>query len=145
MERLSRNYHKRLQEMCDCYLETDFQNELATMISHKSADLEEAAIKYLGLAIMYAITEKATKLSFKRKGEGATGVTVKAEKKIELPAPPEDLAEEIVAIMRAITHIEGDEGETPLALGLRSGELELQVKVKKEEGKESLKLSLPEL
>jgi hypothetical protein len=144
MERLSRNYHKRLQEMCDCYLETDFRSELATMVSHKSADLEEAAIKYLGLAIMYAITERATKLSFKKKGEGATEVTVKAEKEIELPAPQQDLAEEIVAIMRAITHIEGDKGETPLALGLRSGDLELQVKVKREEGKESFKLSFPE-
>ena len=28
MEKISRNYHARLQEMCDCYMETDYRKEM---------------------------------------------------------------------------------------------------------------------
>jgi hypothetical protein len=47
--------------------------------------------------------------------------------------------------MRSITHLEGKKGREPFSLGLRDGRMELGVKVKKEEKKESLKLSFPGL
>jgi hypothetical protein len=145
MEKLSRNYHIKLQEMCDCYLETNFRKQLADMASGKSTDVEEDALKYLALAIMYTLTEKAKKLSFK-KSKDSTKITIKAkEQKIELPLPSQDLIDKIIAITRAITHLEKDKGECPLVLGLKNDQLELHVKVKKDKEKESVKFAFPDL
>ena len=41
MEKLSLNYHLRLQEMCDCYMETDFSNAIQSMAGVESEDPEE--------------------------------------------------------------------------------------------------------
>jgi hypothetical protein len=144
MERISRNYHARLQEMCDCYMETDYRKEMEVMASESSADVEEDALKYLALSILYATTEKAKKLSFKKK-KGEPKVTVKAEEKMELPTPPGEIADKIFEIMRSVTHLEGEKGREPFSLGLRDGSMELGVKVEKEEDKESLKFSFPGL
>ena len=144
MERISRNYHAKLQEMCDCYMETDYRKEMEVMASESSADVEEDALKYLALSILYATTEKARKLSFKKK-ENEPKVTVKAEEKMELPTPPGKIADKIFEIMRSITHLEGEKGREPFSLGLRDGSMELNVKVEKEEDKESLKFSFPAL
>ncbi len=144
MERISRNYHARLQEMCDCYMETDYRKEMEVMASESSVDVEEDALKYLALSILYATTEKAEKLSFKKK-KGEPKVTVKAEEKMELPTPPGEIADKIFEIMRSVTHLEGEKGREPFSLGLRDGSMELGVKVEKEEDKESLKFSFPGL
>ena len=144
MERISRNYHARLQEMCDCYMETDYRSEMELMASETVTDVEEDALKYLALSILYATTEKAKKLSFKKK-KGEPRVTVKAEEKMELPTPPGEIADKIFEIMRSVTHLEGDKGREPLSLGLRDGRMELGVKVEKEEDKESLRFSFPNL
>jgi hypothetical protein len=144
MEKISRNYHARLQEMCDCYMETDYRKEMEVMASQSSVDMEEDALKYLALSILYATTEKAKKLSFKKRRGGPT-VTVKAEERMELPTPPGEIADKIFEIMRSITHLEEQKGREPFSLGLRDGRMELGVKVKKKEEKESLKLSFPAL
>ncbi len=144
MEKISRNYHARLQEMCDCYMETDYRKEMEVMASESSVDLEEDALKYLALSILYATTDKAKKLSFKKK-KGEPKVTVKAEEKMELPTPPGEIADKIFEIMRSITHLEGEKGREPFSMGLRDGRMELGVKVEKEEDKESLKFSFPGL
>jgi hypothetical protein len=144
VENLERNYHLKLQEMCDCYMETEFRKELQHMVGIVG-DLEENSIKYLALALMCAVTEKAAKLSLKSK-DGKVTVTVKSEdEKLALPAPSQPMFEKMVAIMRGILHLDEDKGKTALALGLRSGDLELQVKVERRPGKESLKFLLPPL
>ena len=138
MEKLTINQHLKLQEMCDCYLETDFVAELKHIsTSPPSDDLEEEAFKYLALVIMHAITEQAAKLSLKKKGDTIT-VTVKDKEKEILPPPAAAIFDKIVEIVRAILHIEEDKGELPLSLGLRNGEVNLAVKVKREGKKESV-------
>ena len=144
MERISRNYHARLQEMCDCYMETDYRKEIEKMASEASIDVEEDALKYLALSILYSTTEKAKKLSFKKK-KGERKVTVKAKEKMELPTPPGEIADKIFEIMRSITHLEGEKGREPFSLWLRDGRMELGVRVKKDDDKESLKFSFPGL
>jgi hypothetical protein len=57
MEKIRLNYHLKLQEMCDCYMETDFLAAMQGMAGIDSTDVEEDAIKYVALAIMYAITQ----------------------------------------------------------------------------------------
>ena len=69
-----RNFHQRLQEFCDCYLETDPKKELekaAKGISgDPSGDLDELALKFLGLGIFYGASEKAKKISIQRSKDG---------------------------------------------------------------------------
>ena len=144
MDISERSYHLKLQEMCDCYLETDFLKQLKGMCGMKSGEPEENAIKYLALAIMYTVSEKAKKLSLKKKGDKLT-VKVKGDEEITLPSPGMEQFDRISAIMRAILHIEEDEGRLPLALGLRSGDLELLVEVARGQDKETLKIKFPDL
>jgi hypothetical protein len=145
MEKLSHNFHVKLQEMCDCYLDTDFLAEMKHPIDVQSATLEEEAIRYFALLILYTLTLKAQRLTVKKQ-RGILEVTVEAlhEKNI-LPPPPEKIADKIFEIIRAITHIEKDNGEMALALGLRSSQVDLQVKVKKKEDEELMELLFPEL
>ena len=141
MEKLSLNYHLKLQEMCDCYLETDFVPEMQHMATNPpSDDLDEDAIKYLALAIMHAISEQAAKLTLKKKGDAIT-VALKNEEKLTLPSPAAPVFAKIIEIVRAILHIEEDKGKLPLSLGLRNGEVNLMVKVKREDDKESVAFS----
>lgn len=136
MDKLTMNYHLKLQEMCDCYLETDFLGELRHMSAAPIVDLEDDAVKYLALTIMYAITKQAPKLSLKKKGEEIV-VTVQNKQKEILPAPPDAVFAEIIGIIRTILHLDEDKGELPLSLGLRNGEVTVSVKVKREGNKES--------
>jgi hypothetical protein len=144
MEISDPNYHLKLQEMCDCYLDTDFKKKLHVMAGESAGDVDENSIKYLALAIMYSITEKASQLSLQKK-EDKVSAKMKSDAEITLPPPSAAQFAKMVEIVRAILHIEGDKGEMPLALGLRSCDLELQVKTKRKEGKESIKIEFPAL
>ena len=145
MEKLSHNLHMKLQEMCDCYMDTDFQAEIKRPIDVNSATLEEEALKYFALIILYTLTVKAQKLSVKKK-KGAWKVTVtSSHEKKSLSSPPEEIGTKIFEIIRAITHIDQDNGEMALAFGLRNGRVDLLVKVKKADDEESMKLLFPEL
>ena len=139
MEKIQLNYHLKLQEMCDCYMETDFLSALQGMSEMESRDVEEDSIKYLALAIMYAITKKAEKLSLKRKG-GEIKVRIKNREKEKLPVPSAAVIDKVFSIMRAILHEEEDKGEVDFSLGLRSGEVNMTVKFDREKEKESIKM-----
>ena len=144
MEKLNRNFHLKLQEMCECYLDTDYLPELKRAVTSEVDDLEENSIKYLALAILEALTQKAMKLTVKKKEK--VKVTVSSfDEKITLPAPTSEMADKIFEITRAITHIEDAKGESQLAFGLRNGQMDLTVKLKKKGAAESLKLIFPEL
>jgi hypothetical protein len=142
MEKITLNYHLKLQEMCDCYMETDFLAKMQGMAGVDSKDVEEDGIKYLALAIMYAITQKAEKLSLKKKGEELKA-SIKNGSKEKLPVPSAAVLDTVFAIMRAILHIEEDKGEVEFSLGLRSGEVNVMVKVAREGDKQSLKIKFP--
>ncbi len=142
MEKMKLNYHLKLQEMCDCYMETDFQAAMQNMAGKESKDVEEDAVKYLALAIMLAITEKAEKLSLKKKGDELKA-KVKNGGKQKLPVPSTAVLDKVFEIMRTILHIEEDRGEMEFSLGLRSGEVNVMVKLDRKEGEQSLKINFP--
>ncbi|MEJ2688628.1 MAG: hypothetical protein P8130_01505 [Deltaproteobacteria bacterium] len=139
------NLHLKLQEMCECYLETDFTKQLNAMVKGSSKDLEEDAVKYLALAIMHGVSDRARTLKLKKKKDGTIkiGLTIDGEK-ISLPVPSPELFDRIVGVIRSILHFEEGSGSMPLALGLRNSNIELMVKLKEKEGDTSLKLSYPE-
>ncbi len=143
MDTLSRTPHLKLQEMCDCYLETDFSKQLAAMGSSGSTDLMENSFKYLALALLQATTQQAGELSFV-KTEDSIAVTVKtADQTIPLPSPAPELIKAITAIIRSITHIDEEKGESPLILGLKNGQLELMVEIEEDKKKEQLVITFP--
>jgi hypothetical protein len=143
MEKIQLNYHLKLQEMCDCYMETDYLVKMQGMVGAESQDIEEDAVKYLALVILYAITRKAEKLSVKKKGDDLA-VRIKADQKEELPQPSAAVVDKVFQIMREILHIE-DKGEMDLSLGLRTGEVNLHVKLKGQDDKQSLNIKFPKL
>jgi hypothetical protein len=46
--------------------------------------------------------------------------------------------------VRDVTHLEGDKGKSPLALGIRNDSIELQVKMKTKDDIEKVTLKFPE-
>ncbi len=122
--------HKKMQELCDCYAETDPLAEMALLSG--DADKEEAALKWLALAVLHGVDRNAKKISLERAADGS--VKVYAEYRVnDLPSPGKEIGEKILAAAKEITHIEGNKGEILLAVGIRDSSLEIEVGMKKED------------
>ena len=144
-----RNYHQRLQEFCDCYMETDPKKELEKASKGISGDpsgnLDELALKFLGLGIFYGASEKAKKITIQRSKEGKILFTVDAKGKYQLPPPDTKLAEQVISIARAITHIDADQGKLAVAMGLRNDRLDLTFQFDRKAGEQTFSITFPEL
>lgn len=137
-------FHLKLIEMCDCYLGTDYPATLRKVADGPSTDLDEDALRYLALALLSAINERARQLSIKQKNDKIT-VTLKQEddEKTALRPPSRDVCERIISIMRNILHLDQDKGALPLSLGLKNDQIEVLVKIERTADKESLKIKFP--
>jgi hypothetical protein len=130
----------RVQQLVDCYGDTELLREMS--IIEKEVDKEEAALKWLALATLHGIDAGAEEISVHSGPDGK--VRVAAEyREAELPSPGTTIGEKIIQTLRAITHLEGDKGKSPLALGVRDSSIELTVKVKKDKNGESVTLKFP--
>ena len=136
-----RNVHLKVQELCDCYATNDPLKEMSTVKNEE--DKDEAALKWLALTVLHGVNGNAKKIAITRSEDGEISVTAKYRKS-ELPSPGSEVGVKIMEAVREITHIEGDKGKTPLALGIRNDSIEIQVKMKSEEGKEKVTLKFPE-
>ena len=144
-----RNYHQRLQEFCDCYVETDPKKELEKASKEISGDpsgnLDELALKFLGLGIFYGASEKAKKVSIQRSKDSKVLFTVDAKGKYQLPPPTTQLADRVISIARAIAHIDTDQGKLPVAMGLRNDRMDITFQFDRKGGEETFSISFPEL
>ena len=144
-----RNYHLRLQEFCDCYMETDPKRELEKAAKGVSGDpagdLDEHALKFLGLSIFYGVSEKAKSISFQRSKDGKVLFSVDAKGKYQLPPPRIPLVDRIISIGRSITHIDEDQGQLPVALGLRNDRIDVTFQFGRKAGDETFSILFPEL
>ena len=142
-----RNYHQRLQEFCDCFMETDFKKELEAaskgLSGDPSGDPDELALKFLGLALLYGANEEAKKISLQRSREGKVSFSVEARGSYQLPPPSAQVADRIFSIVRSITHIDKDQGKSPLSLGLRNDRIEISLEFSRKAGGESLSFVFP--
>lgn len=134
-----RNLHQKVQEMCDCFVTADPVREMMTVKTE--SDEEEAAVKWLALAILYGIDSHARKISLSSTDDGEVEVRVKYRDSA-LPAPSPDFLRRVMDTVKEIAHLEG-EGKTPLALGIRDSSIEIGVKAKQEEGCNSVTLKFP--
>ena len=143
-----RSYHLRLQEFCDCYMETDFKKELEAASRGVSGvpggDEDELALKFLGTAILYGATEEAKSFSLKKGPAGKVFFSVEGKGTYQLPPPQAMMADRIFSIVRSITHIEEDRGKMPLSLGLRNDRMELTLHVDRKGAEESLTVAFPQ-
>ena len=144
-----RNYHLRLQEFCDCFMETDPKKELekasAGISGDPSGDLDEHALKFLGLSIFYGASEKAKQVTLQKSKEGKVLFTVDAKGKYQLSPPGTKLADRVIAIARAITHMDKDQGKLPVSMGLRNDRIDITFHFDRKEGGESFTITFPEL
>jgi hypothetical protein len=135
-----RNLHLKVQEMCDCYATTDPLKEMSVVRQDK--DAEEAAVKWLALAALHGVNHNAEEITVSRSKKGDVKVVARY-RETELPSPGPEVGQKIMAAVREITHIEGDKGKTPLALGMRNDSLELKVKIKVKDDGERVSIRFP--
>jgi hypothetical protein len=133
--------HLKVQELCDCFATTDPLKEMSDIKAE--AEKDEAALKWLALAALHGVNNNAEKISITRSDD--ENVTVIAEyRKKDLPSPGSDVAEKIFESVAGITHIEGDKGKTPLALGIRDSSIDLKIKMKTKNGGKKITIKFPE-
>lgn len=132
-----RNLHLKVQELIDCYANNDPLKEMSEI--GNEPDPQEAALKWLALAALHAITAGAEKITLRVDDQDQVRVTAEYREK-ELPPLDAALARRIVDSVRSIAHIEGDKGKTPLALGVRNDSVQVGVKLKDKEGGSKLSL-----
>jgi len=142
-----RNYHQRLQEFCDCFMETDYRKELDAaskgVSGDPSGDLDELALKFFGLTLLYGANEEAKRISLQRSQEGKVLFSVEARGNYQLPPPSGLLADRVFAIARSIIHLDKDQGKSLLSLGLRNDRMEISLEFDRKGGGESLFLVFP--
>jgi len=136
-----RNVHLKVQELCDCYATNDPLKEMSGV--KNDDDKDEAALKWLALAALHGVNNNAKSVSITRSPDGNVQVTAKYRES-ELPSPGSDVGGKIFEAVKEITHIEGEEGKSPLALGIRNDSVELKVKFKSKNNKEKVTLKFPE-
>lgn len=136
-----RNFHLKVQELCDCYATTDPLQEMARL--PQDEDKEEGALKWLALAALHGINNNASKISIRRTPDQK--VTVTAEyRPSELPSPGKDVSDHVFDAVRQITHIDQAKGKTQLALGVRDSSVDLRIKIKSKDEQEKISIKFPE-
>ncbi len=134
--------HQRLQELCDCFAETDPLFEMAAL--PRDEDKEEAALKWLALAVLHGIDYGAEAISLETAPDGSVAATVEYRPR-QLPSPGGDIGGRIVDAVRDMTHIEGRKGQTPFAVGIRDSSVEIRIKVKEKDGAKKITLKFPDV
>ncbi|MCF8079050.1 MAG: hypothetical protein K9K88_07200 [Desulfobacterales bacterium] len=132
--------HKKIQEMIDCYAVNDPLKEMSQI--NAESDPGEAAVKWIALAVLHGVNQNAKKISIRRAGDGSVRVTAKY-REAELPSPGEAVGQRVIDLIRGVTHMEGEKGKVPFALGVRNDSLTLKAKVETEDGEQSLTLKFP--
>jgi hypothetical protein len=132
--------HKKVQEMCDCYATGDPLREMSVL--KEDADKVEAAVKWLALTALHGVNNNAEKVTIRRAPDGEVTVVAKY-RNTRLPSPGTDVGQTIFEVVREITHVEGDQGKSALALGIRESSLDLKVKVKSKDNEDTVTIKFP--
>jgi hypothetical protein len=136
-----RSLHLKVQELCDCYATTNPLKEMSELKGE--ADAQEAALKWLALSVLHGINSHAKKISIHKSEDG--NIMVLAEyRTAELPSPGAEIGGNVFDSVREMMHMEGDKAKSPLAIGIRDSNMEIELKFKKEGNEESVSLNFPE-
>lgn len=115
-----RSLHLKVQEHCDCFTTTDPLKQMSLLA--KDDQTEEAALKWVALAVLHGINRNAKKVTLARETDGSVTVTAKY-RKTHLPSPGAEIGAKVVDSIRKLAHFDSEEGKTSLALGVRDSSL----------------------
>lgn len=132
--------HQKVQQLCDCFMNTDPLKEMS--ILKGDADKEEAALKWLSLAILHGINNGAKKITLSSTKDGGVKVVAKYRSS-ELPAPGSDVGAKILEAIKAIGHLGEGGGKTPLAVGVRDSSIEIGVEAVQDDDGDAVVLKFP--
>lgn len=135
-----RNLHEKVQEMCDCFLTSDPLSEMSHLKEER--DDEEAALKWLGLAILHGIDSNAKKITISTSKDGNVFVRAKYRES-RLPSPSAEVGHKILESVRKIAHLEKEKGKLPLAVGIGDSNFEIGLEMDKEGDCEVVELKFP--
>ena len=134
------NIHLKVQELCDCFATTDPLKGMSDI--SRVPEEDEAALKWIALAVLHGINCNAEKISLTTSKDGNVKVTAEYRQS-ELPSPGAAVGKKIVEAMRAMTHIEKDKEKTTLAFGIRNSSMDLKVKSRHEGGDDRITITFP--
>ncbi len=134
------NTHQKVQELCDCFATTDPLKEMSEVGLAKAS--EEAALKWIALAVLHGINSNAEKISLTTTKKGEVKVTAEY-RTAELPSPGAEIGKKIVEAMREMTHMEKDREKMILAFGIRNNSMDLKIKSRHEGGDDRITITFP--
>lgn len=135
-----RSQHLKVQELIDCFATADPLREMSVISKEK--DLDEAALKWLAMAVLHGVNFNAKNITLAVVKGGEATVTAKY-REAELPSPGAGVGAKVVDAVRQITHFEEKKGKGPLAIGVRNDSLELTVAVERDAEGETITLKFP--
>jgi hypothetical protein len=135
------NPHLKVQEHCDCHASSDPLSEMSTI--EKEQDLEQAAYKYLALAVLHGVNDNAKKITIQQNLNGQIEVIAKYRAK-KLPSPGETIGKRVIETIKSITHLTDGHGKSKMALGIRDSSIDLKIKLKRHDGIDQLTIKFPE-
>ena len=134
------NLHQKVQGLCDCFATNDPLKEMSEVQS--DTDTDEAALKWIALAVLHGINSNAKEITISNTKEGGAKVTAEY-RKAELPSPGGPIGEKIIQAVRDISHLEGSKAETTLAFGIRNNSMDLKIKSKNEGDDQKITIKFP--
>ena len=134
------NTHQKVQELCDCFATTDPLKEMSEVGLAPAS--EEAALKWIALAVLHGINSNAEKISLTTTKKGEVKVTAEY-RTAELPSPGSEVGKKIIEAMRAMTHMEKDREKMTLAFGIRNNSMDLKIKSRHEGGDDRISITFP--
>ena len=134
------NLHQKVQDLCDCFATNDPLKEMSEVQS--DTDTDEAALKWIALAVLHGINSNAKEITISNTKEGGAKVTAEY-RKAELPSPGGPIGEKIIQAVREISHLEGSKAETTLAFGIRNNSMDLKIKSKNEGDDQKITIKFP--
>ncbi len=134
------NLHQKVQGLCDCFATNDPLKEMSKV--KKDADTDEAALKWIALAILHGINSNAKEITISNSKDEGPKVTAEY-RKAELPSPGAPIAAKIIKAMQKITHVDDGKTKTTLAFGVRNSSMDLKIKSRLEDGDEKITIKFP--
>lgn len=135
-----RSLHLKVQELCDCYASSDPLREMSLV--GNEPDKDEGALKWVALAVLHGINDNAKKITISKAKDGKIKVDAKYRRS-ELPSPGAEVGGKIFEAIKGITHMEGEGGKTPLALGIRDSSIEVKIELEGKGDAESVTIKFP--
>ena len=132
--------HLKVQEFIDCYATADPLKEMSRIEGDR--EVREAALKWLALAALHGINAGAEQISLKVSQDGPAQVTARY-REAGLPSPGIRVGNEIVKIVREMTHLEDAGGALPFSLGVREDSVLLNLLMAGKGPEQSLTLAFP--